>query len=284
MRRSARSPFVAVSALLMAGVVSGPLAAQSPSPPGSIDSTQLANVMRNSLAMTHPAELVLAHRADLALTAEQVTQIEAIAAAQRDSQAVRQQRMIVEMKERKTKLTDRSDIITWTGRVDEQAIREVARLQSGVQAEALINLVRDRHAVGAVLTPSQLALIPRLEVGAMMRGVMSAPARPRSQGGDVPYFEFQVEKQVVTLPGVTPSYPAPLRAAKVEGVVLAQFIVDTMGRFEPGTFRVLKSDHGLFTQSVRDALPEMRFAPAEVGGRKVRQLVQQPFTFALPPQ
>jgi hypothetical protein len=33
---------------------------------------------------------------------------------------------------------------------------------------------------------------------------------------------------------------------------------------------------------VRDALPAMRFAPVEVGGRKVGQLVQQPFTFALP--
>jgi TonB family protein len=262
-----------------------------------MDSTQMANVMRNSMAMMRPAELVLEHRAELALTTDQVTRLEAIAAAQRDSQAVRQRRMVVEMRERNTKLTDRSGIMAWTGPVDEQAIREVARIQSGAQAEALINLVRDRHAAGAVLTPSQLVLIPRLEAGAMMRGVMRPPARPRSQGDDHPYFEYQVEKQVVTLPGVTlpgvtlpgvtlpgvtPTYPAPLRAAKVTGEVLAQFVVDTLGRFEPGSFKVLKSSHGLFTQSVRDALPAMRFAPAEVGGRKVGQLVQQPFTFALP--
>ena len=33
--------------------------------------------------------------------------------------------------------------------------------------------------------------------------------------------------------------------------------------------------------AVKNALPSMRFYPAEVGGRKVKQLVQQPFTFSL---
>jgi protein TonB len=32
---------------------------------------------------------------------------------------------------------------------------------------------------------------------------------------------------------------------------------------------------------VRRALPQMRFLAAEVGGRKVKQLVQQPFMFAI---
>jgi protein TonB len=61
--------------------------------------------------------------------------------------------------------------------------------------------------------------------------------------------------------------------------VLAQFVVDTTGRAETNTFKVLKSDHDQFTQAVRNALPGMRFYPAEVGGRKVKQLVQQPFVF-----
>jgi protein TonB len=37
----------------------------------------------------------------------------------------------------------------------------------------------------------------------------------------------------------------------------------------------------MFEQAVRSALPNMRFLPAEIGGRKVKQLVQQPFVFAL---
>jgi protein TonB len=32
---------------------------------------------------------------------------------------------------------------------------------------------------------------------------------------------------------------------------------------------------------VKNALPRMRFIPAEVGDKKVRQLVQQPFSFAI---
>ena len=76
-------------------------------------------------------------------------------------------------------------------------------------------------------------------------------------------------------------YPQVLRAANVSGVVLAQFVVDTNGRVELGTFKALKSDHALFTQAVSDALPDMRFDPAYVDLKKVRQLVQQPFTFAL---
>jgi protein TonB len=99
---------------------------------------------------------------------------------------------------------------------------------------------------------------------------------------DQPYFEFQVEKPVVPAPGsASPRYPDMLRQAGVEGEVLAQFVVDTTGRAEPGSLKILKQSHDLFVQSVKNALPQMRFIPAEVGGRKVKQLVQQPFTFSI---
>jgi protein TonB len=99
---------------------------------------------------------------------------------------------------------------------------------------------------------------------------------------DQPYFEFQVEKQVQQIPGTgNMRYPDMLKSANIEGEVLAQFVVDETGRYEPGTFKVLKSSHDLFTAAVRNALPNMKFYPAEVGGRKVKQLVQQPFTFTL---
>lgn len=96
-----------------------------------------------------------------------------------------------------------------------------------------------------------------------------------------PYFEFQVEQQVRFAPDSPhPRYPDALRSANVKGVVLAQFVVDTLGHAEPSTFKVLKTDRQEFTEAVKAVLPDMRFIPAEVGGRKVKQLVQQPFTFA----
>jgi protein TonB len=63
--------------------------------------------------------------------------------------------------------------------------------------------------------------------------------------------------------------------------VLVQFVVDTTGRAEVSSLRFLAySDRG-FARAVYDALPQLRFEPAELGGRKVRQLVQQPFTFTI---
>jgi periplasmic protein TonB len=99
---------------------------------------------------------------------------------------------------------------------------------------------------------------------------------------DQPYFEFQVEKQVSTAPNSPqPRYPEMLKSANIEGEVLAQFVVDTTGHAEMSTFKILKSSHDGFSQAVRNVLPNMRFYPAEIGGRKVKQMVQQPFTFAL---
>lgn len=112
--------------------------------------------------------------------------------------------------------------------------------------------------------------------GGISKGVGSGPVT------DQTYFEFQVEKQVVPAPGNQgPRYPDMLRSANVEGEVLVQFVVDTTGRVEHGSIKVLKSSHDLFTNAVRSALGGMRFYPAEIGGRRVKQLVQQPFNFTL---
>ena len=106
--------------------------------------------------------------------------------------------------------------------------------------------------------------------------------RSASVDTDQPWFEFQVTKLARQIPGSgIIRYPDKLRLANVEGEVLAQFIVDRDGNVEPGTFKVLKSNDDLFTQAVRNSLPNMRFSPAEVRGVRVKQLVQQPFTFSL---
>ncbi|MBM4194458.1 MAG: TonB family protein [Gemmatimonadetes bacterium] len=100
--------------------------------------------------------------------------------------------------------------------------------------------------------------------------------------GDQPYFEFMVEKPVTESSNTQrPRYPDILKSAGVEGEVLAQFVVDTTGHVEINTFKVLKTSHELFAAAVRSALPGMRFIPAEVGQKRVRQLVQQPFVFAI---
>ena len=72
-----------------------------------------------------------------------------------------------------------------------------------------------------------------------------------------------------------------LRTAAVEGEVLIDCVVDTSGAIDPASVRVIDSDHDAFTAAVREVLPRLRFAPAEAGGRRVRQWVRIPFEFRL---
>ena len=114
--------------------------------------------------------------------------------------------------------------------------------------------------------------------GGIAAGVVGGTAKPTNE----PYFDFQVEKPVQQIPGSgTPRYPDALRSSGVEGVVQAQFVVNEEGKAEAGSFKVLSATNDLFASAVRAALPQMRFYAAEVGGKHVRQLVQQSFQFKL---
>jgi len=78
-----------------------------------------------------------------------------------------------------------------------------------------------------------------------------------------------------------PRYPEALLFTGVPGQVLAEFVVDTLGHVELDTFGVISSTNPKFTQAVQRALPEWAFAPAMLNGKRVRQLVQQPFSFVV---
>ncbi len=95
------------------------------------------------------------------------------------------------------------------------------------------------------------------------------------------FSAMAVDEEVVVLQGAAPRYPPSLASAGIEGIVMARYVVDTLGRVERGSIDVTSNSNSMFAQSVRDALGRMRFIPAKAQGRKVRQLVQQPFTFEL---
>ena len=99
---------------------------------------------------------------------------------------------------------------------------------------------------------------------------------------DNTYLEYEVDKPVREAPNsAVPAYPDILRQAGVEGSATVSFVVDTTGRVDLATFKVILASHELFAAAVRNALPRMRFIPAETSRGKVRQLVQQPFSFAI---
>jgi protein TonB len=95
------------------------------------------------------------------------------------------------------------------------------------------------------------------------------------------FDENQVDKAVEVSRKVDPRYPDALKSVGVQGNVVMRFIVGTDGRVEPGSIQAVSSPHKLFSDAVRSALLNTRYRPAEAGGQKVRQLVEQVFTFKL---
>lgn len=78
-----------------------------------------------------------------------------------------------------------------------------------------------------------------------------------------------------------PSYPEALLFSGVNGHVLAEFVVDSLGRVEIETVGIITSTNPQFTAAVRRVLPDWDYAPAMLNGKRVRQLVQQPFSFVV---
>jgi hypothetical protein len=97
------------------------------------------------------------------------------------------------------------------------------------------------------------------------------------------FFEFQVEKPVVARETTHLRYPAAMKGSGIGGELWAQYVVDETGRVDMRTFKVLKSPGPEFTAVVKAALPSWRFDAAVVGGKKVKQLVEQAFVFRVPP-
>jgi TonB family protein len=96
---------------------------------------------------------------------------------------------------------------------------------------------------------------------------------------DHAYLDFQVERAVRARQTSQPVYPERLRAAKIDGEVLVQFVVDEKGVAQMQTVKILKSTDPLFTEAVRKSVAASSFHPAELDGKKVKQVVQLPFRF-----
>jgi TonB family protein len=76
-----------------------------------------------------------------------------------------------------------------------------------------------------------------------------------------------------------PAYPEEMQARGIEGVVRVRFVVDSTGVIDPATVKVLEMTNESFARAVRSAIPEMRFRPALMGTKPVRQLSEQSFAF-----
>lgn len=143
-----------------------------------------------------------------------------------------------------------------------------------------IDLPTPPRSIGSIKAPEPAAF----GEGAtpLARGLAREDPRAPFDGADKVYELPMVEKGAAPQPGnPAPLYPVSLRAAQLDGTVVARFIVDTSGRAEPASIAFPEASHPAFAEAVRQALLRSRYLPATVRGRPVRQLVQQRFSFAL---
>src|SRR5205814_5654378 len=74
-------------------------------------------------------------------------------------------------------------------------------------------------------------------------------------------------------------YPRILRRAGIQGRVVVQVVIDTLGRVEPGSPRVVSSSNPALNEPALNAVREAVFRPARVRRRAVRVRVRAPIEF-----
>lgn len=106
-------------------------------------------------------------------------------------------------------------------------------------------------------------------------------AGPDTTKGTV-YIESQLDRPVERDPlSGGPIYPKWLEQDHVEGSVTASFVVDSTGLADSASLLIRTATLPAFADAVRAAMPLLRFRPAELDGRHVRQLVAQEFRFVI---
>ena len=129
-------------------------------------------------------------------------------------------------------------------------------------------------------------------VPSTLPGGAVAPRKPEAQAGLAPpgrttiridsvFSVLAVDSEVVRYPSAAPMYPQVLLEGGVEGIVEAEFVVDTTGRVDLSTVKIISSSHEDFSTSVQTALAGALFRPAWRNLRRVRQLVHQRFAFRI---
>ena len=186
------------------------------------------------------------------------------------------------------------------------ASRTIARYAASPESALFMpppqpEISKKRGAGSGMLAMVSLAYNSGISSGSGVAGDAKHPVRPVKSGGldtrdarttadssgdagsDV-YTSFQVDNAAqISYGSVVPQYPPDLLAKQVPGSVIVRFVVDTSGTADVASIEVLGSTAPQFEESVRAALPRMRFSPARLNGKRVRQLVEQPFRFNVTP-
>jgi TonB family protein len=110
----------------------------------------------------------------------------------------------------------------------------------------------------------------------------NAVAAQRSTSNDDAYSVLDVDSAAVRDPSsAAPAYPPAMMHLAIEGTATIKFVIDTAGRVDLGTVQTMTATNAAFANAVLVALPRMRFHPARIGEKPVRQVSQQEFKFQI---
>jgi TonB family protein len=109
----------------------------------------------------------------------------------------------------------------------------------------------------------------------------AAPTIKMHIAGDV-YSEADVEERPHLMSGPPLAYPAPMLLSRISGRVIIEAVIDTTGRVEDGTVRVLESSDARFNEAAKNYVRAARFTPGRLAGSAVRVRFEMPVEFKPP--
>jgi len=95
------------------------------------------------------------------------------------------------------------------------------------------------------------------------------------------YAEAVVEEKPSLLSGPPPVYPPLLKQAGIQGRVLVRAVIDTTGRVDPASVRIVNSPNPGFDEPTKRWILKALFRPARIHGQAVRVIVNLPFNYSI---
>lgn len=112
-------------------------------------------------------------------------------------------------------------------------------------------------------------------------GVEGGVATGITPSSDQVFMEAVVDEKPDRLSGPPLVYPELLRQAGIQGLVMVQAIVDTNGRAEPNSIKIVSSANPGFNDAARQLVLRSLYRPGRTMGRAVRVMIQQPVNFVI---
>src|SRR6266536_281414 len=154
-----------------------------------------------------------------------------------------------------------------------------------------LNTVRAARAARAAafeVRPSgKSAQIIRFNARGLERHMSQVDAAcPPGGNGDGPaadqvYAEAAVDERAEIVSAPQLDYPPALWHAGLQGRVTVQAVIDTLGRAEPASLKVIARPNTAFDESARAYVLHAVFRPARVKGRAVRVLINVPVDYRI---